>query len=78
MPRPDGRKATGNRLALGVTAACDYNPFYAVADNLASCWLARGEMNGDFIQVNGDNVFRSDLVERLLAAPKDPVAWPST
>jgi len=24
--------------------------------------------------VNGDNVFRSDLVERLLAAPKDPVS----
>jgi choline kinase len=48
-----------------------YNPFYAVADNLASCWLARGEMNRDFVQVNGDNVFRSDLVDRLLAAPKE-------
>ena len=50
-----------------------YNPFYAVADNLASCWLARHEMTGDFIQVNGDNVFRADLVERLLAAEKRPV-----
>lgn len=46
-----------------------YNPFYAIADNLASCWMARGEMAGDFIQVNGDNVFRSDLVKRLLDAP---------
>jgi choline kinase len=46
-----------------------FNPFYAIADNLASCWMARGEMTGEFIQVNGDNVFRADLVERLLDAP---------
>jgi len=50
-----------------------YNPFYAIADNLASCWMARGEMTGDFIQVNGDNVFRSDLVKRLLDAPEATV-----
>jgi L-glutamine-phosphate cytidylyltransferase len=55
---------------LGVSLRSVFNPFYAVADNLASCWLARHEMQGDFIQVNGDNVFRADLVERLLAAPK--------
>lgn len=58
----------------GVSVRCVYNPFYAVADNLASCWLVRHEMGGDFIQVNGDNVFRSDLVERLLSAPKEPVS----
>jgi len=51
-----------------------YNPFFAVADNLASCWMARHEMKGDFIQVNGDNVFRADLVERLLSAEAAPVA----
>ncbi|WP_051928749.1 NTP transferase domain-containing protein [Thermopetrobacter sp. TC1] len=51
-----------------VTIRTVYNPFYAVSDNLASCWMARHEMDGDFIQVNGDNVFRSDLVEALLAA----------
>ena len=54
---------------MGVTIATLYNPFYAVADNLASCWMARQVMTGDFIQVNGDNVFRKDLVARLLAAP---------
>lgn len=43
-----------------------YNPFFQVADNLASCWMAREEMQADFIQVNGDNVFRSDLVDSLL------------
>jgi choline kinase len=51
-----------------------FNPFYSVADNLASCWLARGEMVGDFIQVNGDNVFKADLVERLLTAPRQTLS----
>jgi L-glutamine-phosphate cytidylyltransferase len=59
---------------LGVAISTVFNPFYAVADNLASCWLARFAMTGDFIQVNGDNVFRGDLVARLLAAPAMPVA----
>ncbi len=57
----------------GISIKTVFNPFYAVSDNLASCWLARHEMTGDFIQVNGDNVFRADLVERLLAAPAAPV-----
>ncbi len=63
---------TGQGLGVAITTV--FNPFYAVADNLASCWMARASMTGDFIQVNGDNVFRSDLVEKLLAAPVVPVA----
>ncbi len=59
---------------LGVSILTVFNPFYAVADNLASCWLAREFMTGDVIQVNGDNVFRSDLVEKLLAAPSAPLS----
>lgn len=56
-----------------ITIRTLFNPFFSVADNLASCWMARAEMTGDFIQVNGDNVFRSDLVTRLLEAPVAPV-----
>jgi L-glutamine-phosphate cytidylyltransferase len=51
-----------------------FNPFFAVADNLASCWLAREYMTGDFIQVNGDNVFRADLVQRLLEPTAHAIA----
>jgi L-glutamine-phosphate cytidylyltransferase len=51
---------------LNVTIVTVFNPFYAVADNLASCWLLRSYMDRDFIQVNGDNVFRGDLVAKLL------------
>jgi choline kinase len=50
-----------------------FNPFYGVADNLASCWMARHDMKGEFIQVNGDNLFKADLVKALLAAPAAPV-----
>jgi choline kinase len=57
----------------GISISSVFNPFYAVADNLASCWMARHEMTHDFIQVNGDNVFGADLVKRLLDAPTAPV-----
>lgn len=56
-----------------VTVEQIFNPFFALADNLASCWMARSAMRGNFIQVNGDNVFRADVVERLLSAPAAPV-----
>ncbi len=51
---------------LNVTIITVFNPFFGVADNLASCWLLRYHMERDFIQVNGDNVFQGDLVARLL------------
>lgn len=57
----------------GVEIRTVYNPFYAVADNLASCWLARDEMDGEFIQVNGDNLFRAAMIEDFLKAPAAPV-----
>ena len=56
-----------------VTIRTVYNPFFSVADNLASCWMARGEMNQDFILVNGDNLFKAGMVEQLLGAPDAPV-----
>ena len=50
-----------------------YNPFYALADNLISCWTARNEMTNDFILLNGDTVFESAVLERLLQAPHAPI-----
>jgi len=50
----------------GVTIRTVYNPFFAVSDNLASCWMARHEMEGEFIQVNGDNVFQADLARCVI------------
>ncbi len=50
-----------------------FNPFYAVADNLASCWMARHAMAGDFLLINGDTLFSPGLVEAVLASPPQPV-----
>lgn len=47
-----------------------YNPFYKIADNLASCWMARGEMTEDFIVLNGDTLFELDIAKRVLAGPE--------
>ena len=34
-----------------------FNPFYALSDNLATCWLARHQMHEDFLLLNGDTIF---------------------
>ncbi len=59
--------------ALGSTIRTVYNPFFRVADNLASCWLAREFMDEDFILVNGDVVFESAIAERLVSNASAPV-----
>jgi len=46
-----------------------YNPFYAVADNLASCWMARAEFDRDLLLLNGDTLFELAVAERLIGAP---------
>ncbi|GJL61378.1 MAG: nucleotidyltransferase [Nitrospirales bacterium] len=50
-----------------------YNPFYAVADNLGSCWVAREEMTEEFVLLNGDTLFESAVPQQLLASPRHPV-----
>jgi choline kinase len=50
-----------------------FNPFFAVADNLASCWVARTEMIGDFLLLNGDTMFEAAVVQRLLGTAPRPV-----
>jgi choline kinase len=51
-----------------------FNPFYGVTDNLATCWLARGEMQGDLLLLNGDSLFDPVVAEGLIAAPPADIA----
>ncbi|MEX6725461.1 phosphocholine cytidylyltransferase family protein [Parapedomonas caeni] len=45
-----------------------FNPFYQVADNLGSVWLARPlMMEGDFLILNGDTLVTPALVAAVLA-----------
>ncbi len=46
-----------------------FNPFYKVADNLASCWMVRQELAGGALILNGDTLFGPEIAQRLLAAP---------
>jgi choline kinase len=50
-----------------------FNPFFEVADNLASCWLARHLMAGDFLLLNGDTLFEPAVLDRVLASPPAPI-----
>ncbi|SEQ79090.1 Choline kinase [Nitrosomonas sp. Nm51] len=50
-----------------------FNPFYEVADNLASCWLARSAMDGDFLLLNGDTVIEPALLLQVLNSPSAPI-----
>ncbi len=49
----------------GLSIKTVFNPFFHVADNLASCWMARGEMDRDFVIVNGDTIFEQAVYEKL-------------
>lgn len=50
-----------------------FNPFYHIADNLATCWMTRSEMQDDFILLNGDTLIDAEIVRRLIASPPAPI-----
>lgn len=50
-----------------------FNPFFQVADNLGTCWIAREEMDRDFIILNGDTIISDEIVAKLVAGAEDPI-----
>lgn len=63
------------RLARpGLTLNAVFNPFFKVADNLGSCWIARAAMDRDFVILNGDTLVSRAVVARVL----EPSDWPIT
>ena len=57
----------------GLKVRTVFNPFFNVADNLASCWMVRHEMDDEFILLNGDTLFEPAVLARLLKAPQAPI-----
>lgn len=51
-----------------------FNPFYKVADNLGSCWIAREAMRGDFLILNGDTLVSEEIVARVQEGNGWPIA----
>lgn len=56
-----------------VTLTAHFNPFYKVADNLGSCWIARDAMEGDFLILNGDTLVSQSLVARVQQGGDYPI-----
>lgn len=50
-----------------------FNPFYEVADNLASCWMARECLRGELLLINGDTLFEQSLLTHLSQAADHPI-----
>jgi choline kinase len=44
-----------------------FNPFYKVADNTGSLFMARGELTGDCLVWNGDTLVSRELMRRVVA-----------
>ncbi len=65
--------AVAERRFAGMEVTTLYNPFYAITDNLATCWIARAAMTDDFILLNGDTIFEDSLLRRVLDAPRAPI-----
>jgi len=57
-----------------VTITTRFNPFYKVADNLGSCWIAREAMEGDFLILNGDTLVSEEIVKTVQQGAKWPIA----
>ncbi|MEQ9505779.1 MAG: phosphocholine cytidylyltransferase family protein [Hyphomonas sp.] len=50
-----------------------FNPFFQVADNLASCWMVRERMDDDFLLINGDTLFEQALVQAVIDNAACPI-----
>ena len=51
-----------------------FNPFYKVADNLGTLWMARDWLQGDCLTLNGDTLVSEALVARALSAGLQGIA----
>lgn len=57
----------------GLPVRAEFNPFFDISDNLASCWMARAAMDGDFLLLNGDILFEPPVLEKVLESPASPI-----
>ena len=65
--------AIGDMADLSTPVRRIFNPFFQVADNLASCWMARDAMDEDFLIVNGDSLFEFAVLPRIIEGAKAPI-----
>lgn len=71
--RDDQIEASLARRAGGPKVRTIYNPFYKVADNLGSLFVARHELEGDVIVWNGDTLVSDALMARVLGNDREGI-----
>lgn len=49
------------------------NPFFGVADNIASVWLVRQHLVGDVVLLNGDTLFDAAILAKAAAEAQRPI-----
>jgi len=63
--------AIQSRAIPGVKVQTRFNPFFEVADNTGSCFIARDVMrDGPFVLLNGDTLFHPDLLGAAMSQAK--------
>lgn len=68
-------KALPGIVPPGMRVETLYNPFFAVSDNIGSCYLARERLLAapSTLLLNGDTLFEAAVARRLLESPPAPV-----
>ncbi|MGY9054658.1 MAG: phosphocholine cytidylyltransferase family protein [Alphaproteobacteria bacterium] len=57
-----------------VDAVALFNPFYGVADNIGSCWVARDLLSTtDCVLINGDTLFDPRILHHVLTTATAPI-----
>lgn len=61
-------------IAPAVDVQCLHNPFYSVADNIGSCWVARDLIGDDTVLINGDTLFDPRILRHVLETADAPIS----
>lgn len=67
-------RATLEQAELTANIEYIFNPFYSVADNIGSCWLARERLGEDSVLINGDTVFDPRILGTVLKRASAPIS----
>ncbi|MEO7822220.1 MAG: phosphocholine cytidylyltransferase family protein, partial [Gemmatimonadaceae bacterium] len=73
-----GYRAEQVREVVGDRAEFVINERFQETNSLYSLWLSREHMSGPFILLNCDLFFNPEILERLLDAPSNTLAYDST
>jgi choline kinase len=66
-------EALASAPASGLVTRTLHNPFFGQSNNLASLWLARAEMERDFLVSNGDCIFPATVYQRMVGECADGI-----